>query len=135
MVDVVQRLRPGGRHDVLDEPLGRLRRLAGRGNVRRRGRRVVVSRFPQVFAVNERIVAGAVTHLPHDVGQVGVDSLPGEQALVELALYLFGELGPIAPDNLHANEFDAIGLGARAIEQPGVALTRSPRTMSRRGKE
>ena len=53
----------------------------------------------------------------------------GEQALVELALHLLGERGPVAAHDFHADEFDAVDLITMA--KAGVALARAPRAVAR----
>src|SRR5690242_20582884 len=88
----------------------------------RRGCRVVFRGFSQILAINERVIPRSRADLAYYVGQVGVDALPGKQTLIQLALHLLGELGPIAPDNLHPNEFDAVRSRA-AVKQASVPFT------------
>ena len=49
--------------------------------------------------------------------------LVSEQSLVELTLHALGQIGPVATDDLHANELHAIA--GRVMHQPGVTLARS----------
>src|SRR3569833_99327 len=100
----------------------------------RRGRRVVFRGFSQIFAIHERIIACARANLAYYFSQVGVDALPGKQAVIQLALYLLGELGPVASDNLHPDEFDIVRARA-AVKQAGVAFTGATGAVSGRGKK
>src|SRR5690348_11731920 len=88
----------------------------------RRGGRVIFRGFSQIFAINERIIPRSRADLAYYVGQVGVDTLPRKQSLIQLALDLLGELGPVAPDNLHSDEFDTLRARA-AVKQAGIPFT------------
>ena len=74
------------------------------------------------------VVQLAVPHLPHDLREVGIDGLIGEQALIEFALHLLGESRPVAAHDLHADELDAVR--GVAVAQAGIALARAARAVA-----
>src|SRR3569833_1601992 len=100
----------------------------------RRRRGVVFRGLPQILAINEGVILRSRANLAHYLGQVGVDALSGKQPMVQLALVLLGELGPVAPDNFHSDEFDIVRARA-AVKQAGVPFTGASGAVAGRGKK
>src|SRR5262245_35583932 len=128
-LDIVDRLRAGGRHDIADRPPRLLGRLPRRLHMWRGGCRVFLLLLAQILPVDPRVVVDARSHLLHDLAQIHVDGLVIEQALVELALDLLGQRGPVAADDLHSYELDSALRGAFTLPQTRVTLARATRTV------
>ena len=57
--------------------------------MRRRGGGVLAGMLAQVLEVHELVVEVAASHPAHDLREILIDRLIGEQALIELALHRF----------------------------------------------
>src|SRR5262249_25703760 len=124
VTNAVRRLGAGSGHHIADGTARGLRRLPRRSGVRGRRSGVLLGALGQGLPVDQGVIQGAAAQALHDLNQVGIDRLVGEQTLIELALHLFRERRPVAADGLHADEFNT-ALAAAALTQARVTLARA----------